>query len=345
MMRKFNRIDTLFHLVAIPVFILLTVFLIKADDEQDYLDFWRLAEPAIWVVFIWISNRSMIRWIRARFPDENKLFPRLFYQLALALLIGALASGGSIVFHATVVEPAKTLYECYVWSKKLILTIIVYSLLENIIYEAFYLFISLSRSVIQAEAYKKESLEARFQNLKNQLNPHFLFNSFNTLSTVIEEDPDRAVVFVEELSRLYRYVLNSQKNDWVPVSEEVAMIRSFVFLQQQRHEENLKVDWDLDEQLMQWWIPPLALQVTVENAIKHNEISAERPLKVRLYTENEHLVVENPIQKKQKLDDSNGIGLSNLKNRYNYLAGKPVDIEHSEKIFRVRLPLLKLVKG
>lgn len=344
--QSFTKIDRIFHLVAIPVFVLLTVLLIKSPEERHMPWPVIFIESLIWILFIWQLNRLMIIWLRKRFKQDKNLFPRLFYQLGLSLLIAVLANGGSIVMHSTIIEPEKSFYDCFIYTvEKLALTIMVYSLLENMIYEAFYLFIDLSQSQVAAEQYKKESLEAQFQNLKNQLNPHFLFNSFNTLSAVIEEDPKQAVEFVGELSRLYRYVLNSQKTDWVRLEEELEMIRSYLFLQQKRHEANLCVKWDIQDELSSWWLPPLALQVTVENAIKHNEISAERPLTIQIMTEDQNVVLVNTVQPKKHLETSNGIGLSNLKSRYRFLADRQVDVIQDADRFTVKLPLLQLIQS
>ncbi len=192
---------------------------------------------------------------------------------------------------------------------------------------------------IEAEKAKQESIKANYESLKNQVNPHFLFNSLNALTGLVYEDQDKAAKFIKQLSEVYRYVLDSRNKEAVSLDEELSFLDSYLFLQQIRFGDKLKIENELKP--MKGNIPPLALQMLVENAIKHNEVSQEQPLIVRLHTDGSHLFVSNNVQLKSKLiSDSVGVGLDNIKKRYEFLSNRPVVIEKDEKTFVVRLPIL-----
>ncbi|MEM9895285.1 MAG: histidine kinase, partial [Bacteroidota bacterium] len=175
--------------------------------------------------------------------------------------------------------------------------------------------------------------------LKKQINPHFLFNSFNVLSSVIETDSKLAVQFVEQLSNVYRYLLQTQEEKTVSLEDELAFIDSYIFLLKIRFGENLLVKKHIEENDLR--LPPATLQLLIENAIKHNEVSRANPLQIELYRENGTLVVKNNKNpKKGKKEESSNIGLANIKNRYELLGQAIPQIEDLEEEFRVKIPLI-----
>lgn len=186
---------------------------------------------------------------------------------------------------------------------------------------------------------QKENMKARYDSLKSQVNPHFLFNSLNALTNLIYEDQDKAAKFVKQLSEVYRYVLDTQGKELVPLEDEVKFLRSYLFLQQIRFGDKLKIDLQIDASNAQ--VAPLVLQMLVENAIKHNIISNEQPLNIKIYRDNENIVVENNIQHKNVLpEESKGIGLENIKRRYNFLSNRQIEIINDNLAFTVKLPVL-----
>ena len=186
---------------------------------------------------------------------------------------------------------------------------------------------------------QKESMQAQFDSLRSQVNPHFLFNSLNALTNLIYDDPDKAARFVKQLSEVYRYVLDTQGKEVVPLDDEVKFLKSYLFLQQIRFGDKLKVDLDLNASNVQ--IAPLVLQMLVENAIKHNIVSTEQPLTIKIFRDATGIVVQNNIQKKMVLpEDSKGIGLENIKKRYSFLAQNKVEVRDDNKSFIVKLPVL-----
>jgi len=187
---------------------------------------------------------------------------------------------------------------------------------------------------------EREKIEFQFETLKNQVNPHFLFNSFNTLIGVIEEDRDTAVEYVIKLSDFYRDILVNRERESIPLSKEIELIRNYYFLQTKRYKDNFRMSIDVPSGAMALEIPPLTLQLLVENAIKHNIISRDKPLQVMIYQETDHLVVKNNLQRKVIHESSTGIGLTNISNRLRLLTAKPLRIEETSEYFAVYIPLL-----
>jgi LytS/YehU family sensor histidine kinase len=193
---------------------------------------------------------------------------------------------------------------------------------------------------LNAEKLLRENLSARYENLKSQVNPHFLFNNLNALTNLVYEDQDKAAKFIKQLSDVYRYVLDTRDREVVPLEDELKFLRSYIFLQQIRFGDKLKIDVQLNG--TKSLVAPLSLQMLIENAIKHNVISEENPLSVNVYADEQYLTVENNLQKKMVIkEDSPKLGLENIKKRYEYLSDKKVIVEESASKFVVHLPFIK----
>lgn len=193
------------------------------------------------------------------------------------------------------------------------------------------------------QAIQKEKIESQYEILKNQVNPHFLFNSFNTLITVIEDDKKTAVEYVNKLSDFFRNLLSYQEKDIISIREEMELVENYIFLQQKRYGNNFKVNIDLPSLVLEkYYIPPMGIQILLENCLKHNAVSRETPLVVDIYQENyEYLVVRNNINEKVIKDPSTGIGLQNLKNRFQLLNQQVIKVTNENGFFIVKLPLIK----
>ncbi|MET3539523.1 sensor histidine kinase YesM [Pontibacter aydingkolensis] len=195
------------------------------------------------------------------------------------------------------------------------------------------------QTAINAERLQKESIASQYESLKAQVNPHFLFNSLNALTSLVETDQKLAVKFIRKLSEVYRYVLDSRQKEVVPLPEELSFLESYIYLQKIRHGKSLLVQNELpqDSNLM---VVPLALQMLLENAIKHNIALEEEPLQVQLYLEGNYLVVQNNVQERRIREESTGTGLANIEARYSYLTNKPVQVQRTAQEFIVKLPIL-----
>jgi len=198
------------------------------------------------------------------------------------------------------------------------------------------------KAAIEAEQLKTERYAQQYQSLKDQLNPHFLFNSLNVLSNLLYENPDIAAKFIRQLSKIYRYVLDVQHEELVPMAKESDFAENYLALQKIRFEEGLQYRISIDKNVT-GFLPPLSLQLLLENAIKHNIGSKANPLYIDIFSENGFLVVKNNLQIKSSIpDESTGIGLDNIRKRYALLSNENMSVQDLNGYFVVRLPILKL---
>lgn len=208
------------------------------------------------------------------------------------------------------------------------------------IYYSRYLVHYWKKYIEKSEALERESLVAKYEALKSQVNPHFLFNSLNTLTGVVEDDKEKAVLFIKKLSDIYRYVLEQKDKELTDIQDELDFVENYIYLAKLRHGDGLNYNISIhsfDKQIL-----PLGLQILVENCIHHNIIEDDQPLRINIYEEDEYLIVKNNQQKKKTiLANNNGIGLENLKNRYSYLTDRRVVIDDSEAEFTVKIPLIE----
>lgn len=212
---------------------------------------------------------------------------------------------------------------------------------------AFYMFLHLLHQSyqnqqvgIELERTKADNLGAQYELLKQQVNPHFLFNSLNTLKYMVESEDEHSVDFILKLSNFYRFTLESRKLDLIKLSEELEILNAYVFLLKARFEEGIDLSIDIDPKYDQSLIPPFTLQLLVENCIKHNVVSLDKPLKIRLYSEKDMLIVENRLQLKTTREISTGLGLENINQRYTHLLNKAIEIQVSETLFSIKLPII-----
>ena len=181
---------------------------------------------------------------------------------------------------------------------------------------------------------------AKFESLKNQIDPHFLFNSLNVLSSLIEENPDNAQRFTTSLSKIYRYVLEQKDKELVSVEEELAFAKTYMNLLKMRFENSLFYEMPTTDVNPEAKVVPLSLQLLLENTVKHNVVSEQRPLHIRIYVEGDYLAVQNDYQKKEVLQERQGVGLQNIVNRYGIITNRKVLIAQNEQTFTVKIPIL-----
>ena len=194
--------------------------------------------------------------------------------------------------------------------------------------------------MVREERLEKEKSQVQFDNLKNQLNPHFLFNALTSLNSLIVENPQLAQQFLQHMSKVYRYVLQHKDRNFVTLETELDFINNYVFLAETRFANSLRFKFDINEEQKQKAIVPVTMQILIENALKHNVVDDERPLAIDLITSGDYLVVSNNLQVRNRVETSNKQGLDNLRSLYAFLTDKPVIIEQSEYRFSVKVPLL-----
>ena len=198
---------------------------------------------------------------------------------------------------------------------------------------------SFEKEIIQ-QSTKAETATANFETLKNQLDPHFLFNSLNVLTGLIEENPDKAIDFTTSLSKIYRYLLEQKDKEVVLLEEEIRFAKTYINLLKLRFENSIHFHMNMIDFKEGEFIVPLSLQILLENTIKHNIVTESKPLKIRIYKENGYLIVENSYQPKDSIKDSTGVGLNNIKNRYQLISNREVLIINENELFKVELPIL-----
>ncbi len=196
------------------------------------------------------------------------------------------------------------------------------------------------KSLAEVEKFRKENAEYQFEMLKLQLNPHFLFNSLNTLSSLVYEDQAKSAEFIRKLSDVYRYVLDNRNKELVSLREEMEFIRAFTFLQGLRFQGMIDFRFNVDDASLDRKIAPMTLQLLVENAVKHNVVSRKMPLWIEIMSEEKEISVSNNLQPKEE-QPGTGVGLKNITSRYEFLSGRKVQIINDNQVFKVVIPLIK----
>lgn len=187
---------------------------------------------------------------------------------------------------------------------------------------------------------EKENAKSKFEALRQQLNPHFLFNSLTSLKALIATNPVEAEKYVVQLSGVYRYLINHRSHDVVLLEDEIEFIQSYLFLLKIRYEENLKVAFDIKDEYRHKRLAPLTLQILLENTVKHNIISEASPLNIKVFTENDTIIVSNTLQPRDEVEGSSNFGLYNLSQQYKFLTGNEIEIQKTDKEFSVAVPLI-----
>ncbi len=290
---------------------------------------------------------TMVLWIIIR-----ELMLRTFskYEISDDATRIILQVGTGILFFSIVISALGTALEDCMVEKKIgfanLLRTTVLSIIISIavvsVYISGLLYLKLIASITESERLKRQSIQSQLETLKNQVNPHFLFNSLNTLASIIPEEPDHAVRYTEELSRVYRYILEIKNHQLITLRDEMDCIRAYQFMLETRFGPNVKVNVNIPSDCMNKYIVPLSLQILLENAIKHNVISRDRPLHIDIVAGREYISMTNSYQPKLEVEPSTQTGLENIRSRYALIANQDIDVYQDAEIFRVALPLLSI---
>lgn len=342
--------DRLMRLIGIPLVGFLIPLLFFGDTLQNglvaYLPAW--ISSAAHTVIYWEGSRLIYIQTRRWFPMVAQTTRRLLWLAGLTLVFSVVVS---VLLCYRLNELINWYFPNTVGSRSSLIEEYKATLVPLIIclaiYECIFYFQQLRAALHEAEQLKQANLQSQLETLKNQVNPHFLFNSLNTLTALIPEDPDLAVRFVQKLAKVYRYILEIRELQTVSLADELVALRAYNFLLQIRFGDNLCIQLDLPEHRLTDRVVPLSLQMLVENAVKHNIISTHKPLRIRVFVEHDRIIVQNNLQRKgqfttDEADDSTGVGLQNIRNRYRLLAGERVDVIVTTQQFAVSLPLLTM---
>jgi sensor histidine kinase YesM len=314
---------------------LTTYFTCTGCHSNFYRFSWATIFSTLLWVSLWIGNAELTQFINkkiswVKFPVQRLIVgvvSTVIYTISMVLLI---AKGWEYFLN----------YHFDNYAEVVIPSLIITLFMSLTLHGREFL-VQWRAAAVDAERSKKESVAAQYESLKSQVNPHFLFNSLNALTNLVYEDQDKAAQFIKQLSEVYRYVLDSREKEVVNIEEELRFLESYFFLQKIRFGENLKIENGLSA--VSSMIAPLALQLLVENAIKHNVVSADNPLLIRLYQEGKSIVVENSLLRKSIITEtSNGIGIDNIKKRYQFLAKQEVVVLETKENFIVKLPIIEV---
>lgn len=297
---------------------------------------------ALVTLVTWEGSRLLEPLLTRRFPRPQQRIQYLgaFFVTGLSLsciaTIAIVYGVGRWIYHYNLAQLEMPLKLNLIYAGLI-------SLLFHLLNTILYFFREYRTKATEAEALKRISAQAELQAIKSQVNPHFLFNNLNVLSGMVIKDNPRANRFIEAFSKVYRYILHSQEKELVELEKELAFIQPYVYLLQQRYPDGLKVDIGVAEQYYNSYIIPVALQMLIENAIKHNVISRNSPLHIEVVaTADGTLTVRNNRQPRQSVEQSNKIGLNNIAKRYELVCGRQIAIHQSSDVFEVQLPLLHL---
>jgi len=349
MLRTNNKIgfdDRMLVVLMIPVisFIIPFVFSGLRFKHPPYYTGRAFVSTMICTTAIWIGNRYIMVWARTKYPQFEVVRKRLLIQSAVMLAYTLFATNLLGYFLRDYCNPQTgnfpgvSVFDFVINSNN---AAIFSTLAVVAIYESIYFMNALRESITEKEMLKRENLEAQLHALKTQVNPHFLFNNLNTLTSVIPENPQQAIDFVQQLSKVYRHILEVKDERAIPLKDELDVLRAYAFLLKTRFCNSLDINIDVGDEKMNKKIVPLSLQLLMENAIKHNIVSSEKPLTIDVYAVNGTLVVSNNLQKKNQVFESTGIGLDNIRNRYKLLSDKIVEVTESSTNFTVSVPLIE----
>ena len=294
-----------------------------------------ILSSVLYTLFCAEISLRLFRWLQTYFPIETEMNKLIFTHLLLTAFVWV-----------DVFTLSQILIYGYDTSEKMfmiksnILFALTVTIGMNAVQVGMVLFERWKKQIEETEIAKRGSLEAQNEALKQQIDPHFLFNSLNTLTALIEEEPKLATRFVKELSNVYRYVLQSKDSSVVSLEEELAFLRAYSTLLELRFGANFSVRIDTSAMPNQMGVPPLALQMCIENAVKHNIVSREYPLAIEVVVVPSFVKITNKFQPKRNVGTSTGLGLDNLRHRYSLLTDEQILIEQYEQDFCVTLPIV-----
>ncbi len=330
-------IGTLIYIIIL----LILYFMGRFDDGFNLQIAWKeYYNNMIPSLVLYFSNLWVWRFFELKFNDDFQSPKRLLISLAghfTVSMLGIFVSRAivSVVIRKMSLSEFLSNERIEEYYASLLITAVVLA-----IFHIFHYYKHRQETKVKEQKIIAGTASAKFDALKNQLDPHFLFNSLNVLTSLIEEDPYQAQKFTTSLSKVYRYVLEQKNKDLVTVDEELQFARTYVRLLKMRFEDSIIFDIPEKSSDPEAKIVPLSLQLLLENAVKHNVVTSERPLHIKVQENGGMLTVSNNLQEKQVVRKSSGVGLQNIRQRYGILTNKQVEIEKSASEFSVKLPML-----
>ena len=329
--------------LSMPLISMAWVYILYDDRMWTDWRVWAVTYPIVYLLGYgsWFAHVQYNEYVDRKFPSLQQTLKRNLYKIGVNLLVMT----PSVVVILYVFEFFHILGYSIQQNdfKYAYLTGLIVNLVFETLYEVMHIIEKHKENSIEKELLEKMQLLQEFDNLKQRVNPHFLFNCFNTLSSLITENKQMADKFLDELSKVYRYVLRNNVNDMSTLEEEIKFIESYGQLLKTRHNDSLQFAMRVDPKYYNYLLPTLSLQLLVENAVKHNALSRQQPITIGIHTDqNEFLIVENNLAKKAVKPDSTGFGLLTIREKYKLLSRNDVKIEEEKNNrFTVSLPLIR----
>ena len=290
---------------------------------------------------ITISNIGFFNFLDAQLSWEKDGLKKMIFGLIGTIIVTLVAILVARILQETVIEnrmDLKTFFEQERLSNYLFG--LLFTLVVSLFYQAIGFYKALQEKKIEEQKIIAGTASAKYDALKNQLDPHFLFNSLNVLTSLISENPRMAEKFTTSLSKVYRYVLEQKNKDLVTVDQELKFAKTYISLLQMRFEDSIILDMPKNASHPDAKVVPLSLQILLENTVKHNVVMPNKPLRIKIYEADGFLVVENNLQHKDVLGTSSGVGLTNVKERYKQLTKREFSVYKSTSSFVAKLPIL-----
>jgi sensor histidine kinase YesM len=325
----------LFFLIPLVGIVIVGIFLVSYGPESRGESFHLMVHGLVMTAGLWLGCMAIVTFLWRRFPWEQAPLVHILLEIFLILFYTVIFSSTLYIIEKKYIE----LPQMENLGMEIFVTILITFFVTSI-HESIFFYQQWKYNFSKSVRLEKDNIEARYEALRAQLNPHFLFNSLNGLTTMVEENKG-AVEYIQNLSEMLRYMLKSGEKELVLLRDEIAILEKYIGLQQMRFQGSLEVRVDVDEKLYHLAVPPLSLQMLVENCIKHNVISSEKPLKIKIESGRESITVTNYLQKKDGVESS-GHGLKNLAGRYRFFTPKKVVVSQSDNSFKVTIPLLQV---
>ena len=328
---KWYNLIFLMLIISVIIGVMFTIFF---EKEFNFINI--LLPSAFNTLVIWGGSMKIVVFVWRQFPWEKHPMKHIIVEvtLILALLFVFVMGMGSYIAYRQEITLAESIESN---SADILFTVLITFLIITI-HEAVFFYRQWKFHFSKSVLLEKDNLEAQYNALKSQVNPHFLFNSLNSLMSLLDNNP-KAEQYVQDLSEYLRYVLLSNSKEAVSLKEETEHLEKFFHLQQLRFNENLHVEINIQPAALSKEIPPLALQMLVDNCIKHNIISSKNPLNIKITADEKSITVANNLQRKYT-EESTGQGLKNIEGRYRFLSNEPIKIVSDEKHFAVTIPFI-----
>lgn len=333
--------DFWFAVIAILVLSIVTNYLFTNYSEE--VSFFEIVIN--WVISLfftlcnWFFMRNVIIYLRKKYPSFKDTPKRIIIVFIFILISVPLIDYMGSAIIGTIFYDS---YHYYILERfKVLLPIVIISVMIQAIYEAIYYHAMLKKIIREEEQAKQVMVQAQLDALRNQAQPHFFFNTLNTLRDIIDQNSkEEAKDFVDKLSGVYRFILESGNVNVITLRDELKFSKAYIHIQSERFGDNLDVEWNIPETFLDRMTVPMSIQLLLENAIKHNVVSRSKPLTIKVSVHNDHVLVENKIQAKSTQLPSTKLGLKNIEKRYALISNQSIEITNDGKQFTVALPLL-----